>query len=197
MTVRTSWSSGEVLTAADLTDTFAAKLDASAYTPGLSFLHAESFSGSSAVNIDSVFTTGYDAYEIVGAYQASATPTFLQLQFRASGTASTTGYLTQRMDVSNTSVSATRSSGSVGYFGRVANGIADWTNVFRCTIYNPALAKVSSWTSHAGGPDAGAAANMGLYSGMHNVATAYDGIGISPASGTVTGAIRIFGYQNT
>jgi hypothetical protein len=216
MAVKTSWNAGDVLTAADLTDTFTAKasLAGATYTGthdftgatvtgissgGLVLITSQSFSVASAVNVNNCFTSTYQTYRLIVDVSAASGVT-LKMRMRASGTDATTNYSyaiyygTKAAAAGNAEFASDNTFAETTAF---AIGNMDATNGGGSLydIENPQLARVtmiSGWYNARGtGTLAGA---MG---GLHNTATAYDGFSIYPASGTITGTLRVYGYRNS
>jgi len=174
----------------DLGASLAAKLDSTAYQPGLVLITSESFTAVSSVSVNGCFTTTYDAYRIIYRLSGSA-GTNLEFRVRGSGSDATTNYDRQFFAASDGSVVAGRDT-SVGstVLGSVANGVVSemWMD-----IYGPALAGQTGGFSNnrAASP---VAVQFRIFA--HTTATAYDGFSIFPTTGTITGNLRVYGYRD-
>jgi hypothetical protein len=68
-------------------------------------------------------------------------------------------------------------------------------NAITANIFSPNLAQFTQILSH--GNYGAASSTIYMTSGAHEVATAYDGMTLYPTSGTITGTLRVYGYQNS
>lgn len=117
MAIRTSFTAGEVLTAADLTDTFGAKANLASPTftgtpagptaasgtnttqlattafvqgaGGLQLITTQTFSAVSSVSINGCFTSTYENYKVTIAISAASANSVFRARLRASGTDAT------------------------------------------------------------------------------------------------------------
>jgi hypothetical protein len=155
------------------------------------------FSGTEFVNLNGVFTSAYDNYKFIFQGFNNTSQHALSAQMSLNGTISATGYKYASFYAQSSSasglnfVSSSNTNAIIGQLLSYANGnvwIYDITNPFQATP-----------TSAVGG---GQYANdsVTLWTGvtwLHSLSTAYDGIRISNGSGgTMTGTIRIYGYNN-
>ena len=168
---------------------------------GLTLISATSFSAVSTLSVNSCFTATYDAYRILISFTSGATGSGkdLNMRLRLSGTDSTTSYYEAMF--------ATRSSNASLVAVATDNG-ATWSLVnyegnnqpytVAFDIQNPALAVKTKVQGQSSG-DSIAVSNLtaNYFSLHHGAATAYDGFTIYPSSSTITGTVRIFGYQNS
>jgi hypothetical protein len=145
-------------------------------------------SGVSSVTLSSCFNSTYDAYKIVIAGGASSADANLALRLGAS----TTGYY---------SAGALIVFSTAGAFFVCDNNAASWTQGFYSTasngltgsadLVNPFLAKWTYFQSMIAG-----SAVAGQRTGVHQVATSYSSITITPSAGTLTGGtITVYGYR--
>lgn len=159
---------------------------------------AVTFTGVTSVSLNGVFSAAFDNYRII---------------FTA--TASTTANATMRLRLAGTDASA-GAYGQAGYYaymdavgsGFVANGGVTSTSWLQTTamstlsqsgfimdIQNPARAVSTFGVHHTSAVDANYLyAPRGV---RHTTATAYDGFSSIASAGTMTGAIRVYGYQNS
>ena len=186
MAIKT-FTTGEVLTAAD-TNTYLAN-------SGLVYITSASFSGSSTVNINNVFTSTYDSYQIfVRAYGSASS--YATWRLRVGGVdASTSSYFRYGYQTTyNTSLGAYNGGPETSWLPilnyTTAIGESCATNIL---INYPAVSTYRTTMSTTVNDSGG----MGIYniSGGHAVLTAYDGFSIIPASGNITGAYTIYGYR--
>ena len=212
MAIRNDFTAGEVLAAADLNDTFGSKANYpsggsngdlltksgtttawAAPTPqGLTLITAESFSAVSAVNINGCFTSTHENYRIVIRCVLASGNADLGLRMRAAGADDTSAnYATQFLRGDGSTASATRTTTQTSMVVAVANTAVTTASfdLFSPNVSTPTVGMAMSMWQIA----TPLIEPRGI---THNVATAYDGFSIIPASSTVTGTIRIYGYRN-
>jgi hypothetical protein len=156
-----------------------------------------SFSASSSITADSVFTSSYTNYRLMINYQTSTTGS-IYLRLRASGSSATgSNYSWQRILANGGTITGAQNA-SISYFeiGNPSNGAYNSTVII--DFFSPQLAEPTlvNYVNHY---------NNGAYTtplwyaagGNHSLSTAYDGIEIYPASGTTTGTYTIYGYGKT
>ena len=146
------------------------------------------FSAATAVSVNGCFTSAYDNYvvKVEGVGSATLQTTF---RLRLSGTDSSTGiYLFQdhyRQGGTTGGGSRTETSFWLSY-GSTTNMSGE------ITLFGPNLAATTKVMT-AGGDET----RVTVQSGLHNAATAYDGITVLPLSGNITGTLRIYGLRNS
>lgn len=197
MAVKT-FTTGEVLTAAD-TNTFLANSGLVALVPtsvagtGVTLSNAKvSFSASSTVSVNGVFSTTYDAYRLVVTTSAGSTDALINLRLRVGGVdasgATDYGFSLLQSASSgawlNLNFSAGTSSISLGY------KVTANRSAFSADIYNPGAAAKTGFST------------AGMYNvipyvggGQHNLTTAYDGFSLITAGGDMTGSLTVYGYR--
>lgn len=151
------------------------------------------FSSATAISVNGCFTSLYDNYRLIVTTTSGSTDALMNLKLRAAGadTPGTTEYgfsLLQSASAGawlNLNYSASTNIISIGYKRTVDRTSSN------VDIHGPALAQFTGFSI------------MGQYQvipftggGQHGLATAYDGFSIIPASGNVTGTLRIYGYRN-
>ena len=161
---------------------------AAGVAPGLVHINTTTFSAVSSVSVDDCFTGTYDNYLLVMAGVSSADNT-ITARLRVSGTdASGANYSYMR----DTSFGTTSSLQGLSNQTSMLVGRIKSTG-FSCNInlYSPNQGAITIHNAFGGNNN-----NMGLSFGDHSLTTAYDGITYIPASGTITGTLRIYGYKN-
>jgi hypothetical protein len=162
---------------------------------GLTLVGTASPSAASSVTISNCFTTTYDRYLILWSLITASGATAVNAQMTLSGTANTeslyftgTNYITNSGGPTRTYTGSTTAMN----FGNAA----DLSSSASITLNNPALAKPTngnvSYTYWGSGAN-----EIGQGGFAHNKSVAYDGIKLTPASSTLTGEIRIYGYKNS
>ena len=157
---------------------------------GLTLIGTTTFSSSSAVNINNVFSATYDNYRVVATFSAAPSADLL-FRYRVSGSDNTTSnYALQGQDVSGTSTNSFRITADDK--GRFGVGAGDETG-FAVDMFSPFLSrkKRAQSTSNRG---AVATPEIAFFWNTFNATTSFTGLTIYPASGTVTGEISVYGY---
>jgi len=181
----TTFVSGQVLTAAQLNDSFAA-------VGGLRLIKTQTVGTAvSSVAVTGAFSSTYDNYLITlngGTGSASAA---IRLQLGAS----TTGYYGSltfaNATVGTASAAGTNNDTAVPFVGGMIAG--NMAHVL-CHVLGPNLAAYTKVVNAAyqNGD------NYGTSQHEHRVATAYTDFTLIPSTGTLTGGtIRVYGYQNS
>ena len=164
---------------------------------GLVCVKAETaFSAVTSFTADSIFTSNYTNYKIIIRHTAT-TQGSITMQLRASAVAATSNYNYQRAAFVSTVSSPVRySSQSSFYVGDGAGG--DFMQSNWIEITGPQLtAATTYWNLQQQSDGANTSQALTMYSGINSNATAYDGMAISIATGTMTGTYTIYGYAKT
>ena len=179
MSVKTFTS--EILTSSD-TNTYLAN-------SGLVYVTSATIgSAVSSVTLSSCFNSTYDAYKIVIAGGSTSADAQLYLKLGASAT----GYY---------AIKAFYVYSTAGVFSGSDNNAAQWTTVGfsisgqglsgNVDLQNPFLAKYTYMTGSAA-----ATTIAGSVTGVHQVATSYSAMTITPSAGTMTGGtVTVYGYR--
>jgi hypothetical protein len=171
--------------------------DGSAFGPvgsdsGLIHIETLDFSAVSAAILDDVFSAAYKNYRILIRTAGSTTLQALNLRFRAGGTPNTTSnYQYQNIEAGSTSVSAIRVTGqSILQIGGVETGAASnfIIDVFR--PFDSTTDKQLFTTSQRPSPV------LNIWAGRQSQALSFDGFQITPATGTITGLMSVYGYKD-
>jgi hypothetical protein len=194
----TTYTAGEVLTAASLNDNLAYAVTVPAAVPGgLVCVKAETtVTAQNSVTADSVFTSSYTNYLLLINYTLNGSGQ-LKMKFRASGTASSTNYNLQYIDAysttSSTAAVASATSFIVGAYGQGNECAAS------IELFGPQLAKAttiqSTNTAMIGGGYT--APLIQFWFGNHTTATAYDGLELFTTGTNWSGTYAIYGYSKT
>jgi hypothetical protein len=187
----TTYTAGEVLTAASLNDNFSF----AASSGGLVCVKAETALSSSSTTADGVFTSEYTNYRIVIRFTTSAAS--LSMQLRAATVNTTANYNFQLIEANSTTVSGARSGptssavigdNTAGSFFSLAVLDLSGVQLAEPTVYN------SLCTRNNGAYTATRTINL---AGNQSGSTAFDGINFLVSSGTMSGTYTIYGYSKT
>jgi hypothetical protein len=166
----------------------------------LTYVGGASFTGSSSQSLNNVFTSTYANYMIVCNIDSVSTGANINFRLRASGTDSGASYYSNIMynDLSSGGVAF----GSIGVSNGAAWKIADLSNTgspygFSFNLFNPQRSVTTTFESGSHGYNYSGIFYQSFCGGVHNVASSYDGITISPAAGSFTGNIRVYGIANS
>jgi len=154
------------------------------------------FSGSSAVSLNNVFSSTYDHYVIMTSTTGSTSTQSLNIRMRAAGS-----------DNSSSNYYGKQYGGNSDQAGITANEVNAYThmpigaattghqNTAEISVRNPFSNSIKT-TMYAGVPFSdGTNGRVYTYGVSLSVTTSYDGFTIYPASGTITGTISVYGYN--
>lgn len=159
-------------------------------TSGLTLIHTETLSAVSAVNIDNKFTSTYRNYLIVANVEQSTSNNML-ISYRSAGTTISSGYKSTftYTEYTSTTWNVISNTSDTRAFGGSAN--TDMS-LLRAYIGDPQVAEhtklQATMTDNT--------YNLG-YASVYPQTTSIDGVRFSTSTGTMTGTIRIYGYQNS
>lgn len=209
MAVKTSWSAGDVLAAADLTDTFAAKAPTASPTftgtvtlsgatvvglpaAGVILVANQSFTSAANVVFNSCFSATYENYLIVISMTTGASGSS-SLRLRVGGTDATgSNYNQQRATAAGASWNLSASTTQDKWFGQ---GLVAGLNYFAINVFRPFTAATTAALVTSGrGTDT--AIDYDVFALGHTLATSYDGFTFAFGSNS-TGNCRVYGYLNS
>jgi hypothetical protein len=166
---------------------------------GLTLISSTSFTTSSGHSVNSCFSATYANYRIILKLSAvSGTNTEMLVRLRASGTDATTNYTTMRQLSYSAGVSTDLNP----------TGTDDWTMGLISTtsptglhtgsfeIFDPFAATATQGTSILNGYYGGSYYLL-ICENTNTNSTSYDGFTLIPGTGTITGTVRVYGYQNS
>jgi hypothetical protein len=156
---------------------------------------AVTFSGASSVSLNGCFTSAYQNYSIIVNDDSASATGYQLFRLRTNGTDnSTSNYYSS--GIYNVSTAGTPTGEVFSGTGATIKYMeSTTTDAFtKMDISNPQLTKktVYSLTSVRYASASVNYVNMGAF----NSTTSFDGITFYPASGTITGTIRVYGYKN-
>jgi len=164
----------------------------------LVYLSTVTASGSSTVNIETTFSSTYDAYMLI-ASNVSISADQLYSLLKISGSYATSGYTyvmnyTDASQAVNTQLSRTSASDGTTSKMRLTNATNNPMN-FIMYVYSPTsgVEKTVSWSGVYGGGNVGEIDGVGGNSGTG----ALTGVQFNANTGTVTGTFRLYGIVNS
>lgn len=190
-------TTGQILTADTTVSPYKVKWATVSVSSGLTFISTHSFSNSSQVNIDNVFSSTYENYHILIHNLRGNNNNALWLRLRASGSTSNTGYYIAGVGINTSGTTKNAFDANSTILELVGPPTANDYLVARLDVFAPQLAQYTSFNYQCWGDD-GTAFIGRNGSANHRVATAYDGFSMSlNAGGNITGNVTIYGYQKS
>jgi len=149
------------------------------------------FSAVTSLSLNGVFTGDYDNYLISIAPITASGTVGLRYTWRALGTDATgSDYYEQRIVADGSSATGARNGPSTST--RIST-ISTGRQGYSFHAYGPYLAQPTAARSVT--IDSQSSALIYDIASTHGLSTSYDGITIYPASGTLTGTVHVFGYE--
>lgn len=190
----TTYTSGEVLTAASLNANFT--FAASNPLGGLVLTGSASPSAASSVSINNCFTSAYENYRIIGAFTNASGTGSITARLRAASTDTTTNYTGQITESYTSSVATTLNpSGTDDWYITDVNATYPIPS-FSFDVYRPQTAQKTTFTGLNIYQNTGALLVSQYAAGIQTSTTQFDGITIL-SSVNITGTIRVYGYTNS
>lgn len=149
------------------------------------------FTSSTSISVNGVFSSTYDNYLIVvgGGTIATGAET-LSIRFRVSGTDATGSNYAEQNLFASSGVSAGR--GTSMDTGNVAGWWTPLRSAFHLYVYGPALAQPTAWRSVTVTTDGNAAIRD--HAGTHSLSTAYDGFTLR-CPNAITSKLTVYGLS--
>lgn len=158
---------------------------------GMVLLNTTSFSAVSSQSVNDVFSSTYENYFLLTRITDMSIGDNVQIRMRASGSDDSTS------NYHNLGLRITTTVDRIASYGQTSYRIGETgtkKGAFQTVIYGPQLAALTQFngliTNGFNNP-----MENGFQMGAHNVATAYTGFTIFPASGTMTGNVSVYGYN--
>lgn len=161
---------------------------------GMVLLNTTSFSGVASQSISDVFSSTYDNYVIQGSVLGS-TNIFVNLRYRTTSDDSSSNYYWMRQGITAAGA-GTNGNGAAVTFASICPTTTEYYGSFNFTVFNPNLARLTT----ASGTSFGLAndyTNNGHFAIGHlsNTTTAFTGFTLLASTGTITGAVSVFGVN--
>ena len=159
---------------------------------GLVLITSQSFTTSTAVNVNNVFSSTYTNYKVIIRTTATTAggDAGVTMRLRLSGTDATTNYSQQR----SFSYGTTTGGDLTTAWTPLEYNPTYPVQVGELELYNPAVASLTLGLGSTPKINNAAVAVNISASFYHTTATAYDGFSLIPTSGNITGTVEIYGY---
>ena len=164
---------------------------------GLTFITGTTFSGASSVSLPtSTFTSTYANYRILLSITSTSADANTNIRFRSAGTDnSTSNYYSAGLGrtYGGTTITQESSSDTNGYLFGSSTGIGGYRSI---DIFGPQLTQMTAVNSinTAASGASGATSFSGV---LFATTTSFDSMTFFPASGTLTGSYKVYGYSNS
>jgi len=166
---------------------------------GLALVQAETtFTGQTSFNVANIFTSAYTNYLINFRFLAATSNGGMNVQLSASGSAAATNYNYMRVIAYGASSlisarSTAQTSFQVSSQAGGSTGVYQWAQL---QLSGPQLAQPTLMSVSGALQDGSAyiTPDVEIFNGNHSTATAYDGLTIIAATGTITGTYTVYGY---
>ena len=166
---------------------------------GLVHLHTETFTTVSSVSVNNIFTSTYANYRIVVNLTASSTNLALRARTRLAGSDDTgSNYYTSRYYIGTTGAGAGSAVGAADTAWVIfdASDSTSTNNHGSFDLYTP-LASVRKQGTGLCSQQNPSAVGYGFTTYFNKIVTTnYDGLTLYTSTGTASGVLRIYGYQN-
>jgi hypothetical protein len=196
MTTPPDFTSGQILTAAQMNAIGRWKMTPTSISGTGATIDADgtiNLVGTSAFTVNGCFTSDFKQYEIIARLKTAAGGCQLQMQMTTGGTPATAAdyYFT----VGYTSYAgAWAKTANNAVFMQFGNSFNTFGSLVTADISYPQQADYTLMTTNSNGWG-GAGDEQAITWNHHRLATAYDGFKMTPSSSTLTGELRIYGYN--
>lgn len=202
MSSLTTFVAGNVLTAAQLNNSFAAvgglrPVDCTSVTvtgagsSGSAGTNGKiTFGTAESVSVNGVFSATFTNYLLIADFDSSAASMDTNLRLRVGGADNSTAssYVRQQINANDTTLAGARVTTNLW---RVGPGASVYTNGFSAYLYRPFAADTTAYTSTPVNSELNA--YLTVMCGTHNQNTSYDGFTLLASTGNITGTVTVYG----
>jgi hypothetical protein len=159
---------------------------------GMNLITSQTVTTAAAINVNGCFTSTYANYKVFF-NGVSSTATSLRMRMRNGTTDdSSANYDYQDLRASSSSIAATREINQTSMY--LNDFATSQDSVYEITFYSPQLARNTSFFVSSGTTNS--QAYIQLLTGFYDTATQFNGFSLYPASGTISGTVRVYGLEN-
>jgi hypothetical protein len=163
---------------------------------GMVLLNTTSFSAVASQSIDNVFTATYANYFINFEMTQNTSNANIGFRFRVGGADNSTSNYLYAFTGINTAVAADNIIGSGQTQSLFTRGFTTGLVAANMNFFGPQLSKTKAITSNSWGTSATGQGAHFTGAALFNASTVFDGITFITSAGTMTGTIRVYGYNN-
>jgi len=161
---------------------------------GLYHIISQDFSGASSVSVNGCFTSAYSRYRILIHAHVASGSALMALYFKEGSTAKALNYYGASWQVRFDAATAAIGMNNVNYITVIPSigNTAATRSVASLDLYRTATDGIvvgNAWN--------GSASGVTQIGGNNSSMSSFDGIQIDPASSTMTGSIKIYGYRDS
>jgi hypothetical protein len=163
-------------------------------TGSIVYVGGTTFSASSAVNVNNVFSATYANYLVVADYVGSSATAGMTLRLRVSGADNTTSnYNHQVLSAASTSISGSRATAQTSMAFVDSSTSPNFAQV---SVINP-FATANTMVGGYGIFNGGTGIEIQNKMGSFTATTSFTGFSLIPSAGTLTGTVRVYGLVNS
>jgi hypothetical protein len=161
---------------------------------GMVLLNTTSFSAVASQSINTVFNSTYDNYRIIISLSAASANLSVNLRFRVGGVSNSgSNYSSNGSNSASTTLSNVNLNTTSLFLFDAYSTIPQYSHT-SFDLLMPATTQFTRFNLQSYGENSSGQNVARSISGVHDVATAYDGIEIIASTGNITGVCSIFGY---
>lgn len=158
---------------------------------------AVSFTTATAVSLNGVFSSTFDAVRFVFEYTAKSANSTVLCRLRSSGSdISTSNYNSQRTAGSSSGYAGVNQLAQAYYALDLSPGAVSGFGLIDITVVGAALSAPTKLTGVFGSGVGNTDSRGGTVAGHYSASTQVDGITFYPDTGTITGKVRVYGLNN-
>lgn len=154
-----------------------------------------SFTASTSISLNGIFTSTYDHYK-VEIYTTASSTAVLRVVLRSAGTDATAANYDYTLLFANSATPGSATGAANAYWTLNAS-ISSTMMKHNLELTNPFLASpTTAFGQSVAYATGGVAPLVGSFGGGHRLSTSYDGLTFTTSTGSLTGTIRVYGYNN-
>ena len=153
-----------------------------------------SFTASTSISLNGIFTSTYDHYK-VEIYTTASSTAVLRVVLRSAGTDATAANYDYTLLYANSGTPGSSTVAANAYWTLNAS-ISSTMMKHNLELTNPFLASMTTAIGRSVAYASAVAPLVGNFGGGHRLSTSYDGLTFTTSTGSLTGTIRVYGYNN-
>ena len=153
-----------------------------------------SFTASTSISLNGIFTSTYDHYK-VEIYTTASSTAVLRVVLRSAGTDATAANYDYTLLYANSGTPGSATVAANAYWTLNAS-ISSTMMKHNLELTNPFLASMTTAIGRSVAYASAVAPLIGNFGGGHRLSTSYDGLTFTASTGSLTGTIRVYGYNN-